>query len=194
MTAPDRPTFRHLGDRKVHQGYVWHVAVAEFESPEGEVFTRDIVRSPGAVAAVPLRYRDDGTPYVTLVRQYRPPFDDWVVEVPAGMRDIPGEAPQLTAARELVEEVGLQAGRLEFLTEFYPSVGMTDSTLHLFLATELVEVDRDTHGPEEAHMEVLHLDLTDAVGMILRGEIHDAKTVIGLLMVERRLRAVHGDG
>lgn len=188
MTPSDRPAFRHLGDRTVHQGYIWHVAVAQFESPDGELFTRDIVRSPGAVAAVPLRFRDDGSPYVTLVRQYRPAFDDWVLEVPAGMRDVAGEAPQLTAARELVEEVGLHAGRLEFLTEFYPSVGMTDSTLHLFLATDLTEVARDTHGPEEAHMEVLHVELADAVEMIVRGEIHDAKTVIGLLMVERRLR------
>lgn len=188
MTVSQPSSFRHLGDRLVHQGYIWHVAVAEFESPDGEHFTRDIVRSPGAVAAVPLRYRDDGTPYVTLVRQYRAPFDAWVLEIPAGMRDIVDEPTEVTAARELVEEVGLRPGRLEFLVAFYPSVGMTDSVLHLFLATDLAEVERDTHGPEEAHMEVLHIDLDDAVNMILRGEIHDAKTVMGLLLVERRLR------
>ncbi len=180
--------FRHLGDRVVHQGYIWHVAVAEFESPDGERFTRDIVRSPGAVAAVPLRHRADGTPYVTLVRQYRAPFDDLVLEIPAGMRDIADEPTELTAARELVEEVGLEPGHLELLTTFYPSVGMTDSVLHLYLATDLAEVQRDTHGPEETHMDVLHVDLADAIDMLLRGEIHDAKTVIGLLMVERRLR------
>lgn len=180
--------FRHLGDRLVHQGYIWHVAVGEFESPEGERFTRDIVRSPGAVGAVPLRHRADGTPYLTLVRQYRAPFDHDVLEIPAGMRDVAGEAPEVTAGRELVEEVGLEAGRLEHLVDFYPSAGMTDSVLHLFLATELVEVPRDTHGPEEAHMEVVHLDLADAVRMVLRNEIHDAKTVMGVLMVERRLR------
>jgi ADP-ribose pyrophosphatase len=73
--------------------------------------------------------------------------------------------------------------------EFYPSVGMTDAVLHLFLATDLEEVDRETHGPEEAHSDVLHVDLAEAVEMIVRGEIHDAKTVIGLLMVDRRLRA-----
>lgn len=190
MTAPEPAGFRHLGDRPVHQGYIWHVAVAEFESPDGERFTRDVVRSPGAVAAVPLRHRDDGTPYVTLVRQYRAPFDEWVLEVPAGMRDVADEPPERTAARELVEEVGLQAGSLEFLVDFYPSVGMTDATLHVFLATELTEVERDTHGPEEAHMQVVHLDLAEAVDMVVRGEIHDAKTVIGLLMVERRLRQV----
>jgi ADP-ribose pyrophosphatase len=181
--------FRHIGDRLVHQGYIWSVAVAEFESPSGERFTRDIVRSPGAVAAVPLRYRADGTPYVTLVRQYRAPFDDVVIEIPAGMRDIPDEAVELTAERELVEEVGLRPQSLELLMEFYPSVGMTDSVLHLFLATDLEEVERDTHGPEEAHSDVLHMDLAEAVDMILRGEIHDAKTVIGLLMIDRRLHA-----
>lgn len=180
--------FRHLGDRLVHQGYIWRVAVAEFESPTGETFTRDIVRSPGAVAAVPLRHRPDGTPYVTLVRQYRAPFDDVVIEVPAGMRDVADEPLELTASRELVEEVGLQAGTLEHLHAMYPSVGMTDSVLHLFLATDLIEVPRETHGPEEAHMDVLHMDLDEAVDMVLRGEIRDAKTVIGLLLVERRLR------
>ncbi len=172
----------------MHQGYVWHVAVAEYESPEGERFTRDIVRSPGAVAAVPLRFDTDGTPHVVLVSQYRPPFDDYVIEVPAGMRDVVGEPTEITAARELVEEVGLAPGNLEHLIDMYPSAGMTDSVLTLYLATDLVEVPRETHGPEEAHMEVLDVPLAEAVEMVLRGEIHDAKTVIGLLLVERRLR------
>jgi len=180
--------FRHLGDRLVHQGYIWHVAVAEFQSPDGEVFHRDIVRSPGAVAAVPLRFAADGTPMVTMVSQYRPPFDQTVVEVPAGMRDVPGEPTEVTAARELVEEVGLVAGRLEHLVDMYPSAGMTDSVLTLYLATELTEVPRETHGPEEAHMTVLEVPLAEAVEMVMTGQIHDAKTVIGLLMVERRLR------
>ena len=180
--------FRHLGDRLVHQGHIWHVAVADYESPDGDTFQRDIVRSPGAVAAVPLRIGADGVARVVLVSQYRPPFDDYVLEVPAGMRDIPGEATEVTAARELVEEVGLQPGNLEHLIDMYPSAGMTDSVLTLYLATDLTEVPRETHGPEEAHMEVLELPLAEAVEMVVRGEIHDAKTVIGLLLVERRLR------
>ena len=182
--------FRHLGDRLVHQGHIWHVAVGSYESPEGEVFERDIVRSPGAVAAVPLRFDEAGEPRLVLVRQYRAPFDDYVLEVPAGMRDVAGEPTELTAARELVEEVGLVAGTLEHLLDMYPSAGMTDSVLTLFLATDLTEVPRETHGPEEAHMEVLDISLDDAVAMVLRGEIRDAKTVIGLLLVDRRLR--HG--
>jgi ADP-ribose pyrophosphatase len=65
---------------------------------------------------------------------------------------------------------------------------MTDSVLHLYLATELVDVERDVHGPEEEHMDLVRLPLAEAVDMVVRGEIHDAKTVIGLLLVDRRLR------
>ncbi|MEI8240081.1 MAG: NUDIX hydrolase [Actinomycetota bacterium] len=180
--------FRHLGDQLVHQGYIWHVAVGTFESPDGDEFKRDIVRSPGAVAAVPLQFDDAGVAWVTLVRQYRSPFDEYVLEIPAGMRDIADEPVEATAARELVEEVGLRAGALTFLSEYYPAAGMTDSRLWLYLATELVEVDRDTHGPEEAHMEVVRMPLAQAVEMVMRGEIHDGKTIIGLLMVDRGVR------
>jgi len=181
--------FRHLDDRLVHQGHVWHVAVARFVSPEGEEFQRDIVRSPGAVAAVPVVFDAEGNPSVVFVRQYRPPFDAVVLEIPAGMRDVPDEPTEVTAARELIEEVGLRAGTLVHLIDFYPSAGMTNSVLYLYLATDLEPVERQTHGPEEAHSEVVHLPLATALAMIDRGEIHDAKTVIGLLLVDRRLRA-----
>lgn len=181
------PRFRHLGDRRVHQGYIWHVAVSTFESPDGVLFERDIVRSPGAVGVVPLLV-DDGMPVVAFVRQYRPPFDQYVLEIPAGMRDVPGEPAEVTATRELAEETGLVAGHLEHLTNFYPSAGMTDSVLQLFLATELTLTERSLHGPEETHMEVVRIPLADAVAMVTAGEIHDAKTIIGLLLVERRWR------
>lgn len=181
--------FTHVDDTLVHQGYVWHVSVARFRSPDGEEFTRDVVRSPGAVAAVPLVFDAEGTPSVVLVRQYRPPFDELVLEIPAGMRDVPGEPTDVTAARELVEEVGLEAGQLRHLLDFYPSAGMTNSILYLYLATDLRPVERATHGPEEAHSEVVHLPLRTAVDMVLAGEIKDAKTIVGLLLVERELRA-----
>ncbi len=180
--------FRHVDDRLVHQGYVWHVAVATFESPEAERFTRDIVRSPGAVAAVPLVFDAEGNPSVVLVRQYRPALDAMLLEIPAGMRDVVDEPTEVTAARELIEEVGLAAGRLEHLLDYHPSAGMTDSVLYLYLATELEPVERQTHGPEEAHSEVVHLPLATAVEMVERGEITDGKTMIGLLLVDRRLR------
>lgn len=179
-------TFRHLGDRLVHQGYAWHVAVGTFQAPDGSEFTRDIVRSPGAVAAVPLIFDESGEPSVVFVRQYRGPYDDHVLEIPAGMRDVADEPTRETARRELIEEVGLSAGKLEFLLDFYPSAGMTDSVLHLFVATELTSVPRQAHGPEEEEMEVVTVPLAQALVMVDRGEIHDAKSIIGLLMVARR--------
>ena len=186
MNIP-QPKFRHLGDRLVHRGYIWNVAVSTFESPDGDLFERDIIRSPGAVGVVPVLF-DNGVPTVVFVSQYRGPLDRLVLEVPAGMRDIPDEALELTASRELAEEVGLTAGRLEYLTQFYPSAGMTDSILHLYLATDLQPVERDLHGPEETHMEVVYIPLSEAVELVVKGEIHDAKTVIGLLLVDRRWR------
>ena len=180
--------FRHLGDRLVHQGHIWHVAVSRFLSPDGEEFERDIVRSPGAVAVVPLTFEPDGTPTVVLIRHYRPPFDEFVVELPAGMRDVEGEPPDITAGRELEEEVGLHAAELVYLTTYYPSPGMTDSTLTLYLALELTPVEHQRHGPEEQHLEVFRLPLTDALEQAERGEIRNAAAIIGLFLTERFLR------
>jgi 8-oxo-dGTP pyrophosphatase MutT (NUDIX family) len=165
----------------VYDGHVWRVVVGEFEDPAGQTFTRDIVRSPGAVAVVALF--DDQS--VLLVRQYRAAFDSFVIEIPAGMRDVDGEDPQATARRELIEETGYDASSWRLLHRFFPSVGMTDAVLHVYLATELREVGRAAHGVEEEHMEVRRVPLSEAVAMVERGEINDAKATIGLLMAAR---------
>lgn len=181
--------FRRIEERQVHQGHVWRVVVADFVAPDGEPFTRDIVRSPGAVGVVPIVFDVEGTPTVVLVRQYRPAHEREILEIPAGMRDVPGEPPELTGRRELVEEAGLDADELHHLIDFYPSPGLTDSVCNVFLATGCREVPNALHGPEEAHMEVVRVALAEAVRMVERGEIRDAKTVIGLLLAERRLAA-----
>jgi len=181
--------FRHLGDTDAHQGYVWKVVRAEFESPGGERFERDIVRSPGAVAVVPLVFDAEGLASVVLLSQYRPPYERNVIEIPAGMRDVPGEPPIETGRRELTEEAGLVAGDLRALVDIFPSPGMTDSVCSIFLATGCTPADHDRHGPEEEAIELLHVPLDDALDMIDRGEINDAKTVVGLLATDRRLRA-----
>lgn len=181
--------FRHLGDTDVHQGYVWNVVRATYEAPDGSRFERDIVRSPGAVAVVPLVFDAEGLPSVVLVSQYRPPYERAVIEIPAGVRDVPGEPPEETGRRELVEEAGLEAGDLDHLVDIFPSPGMTDSICMIYLATECRPVDHDRQGPEEELMELLHVPLDDALAMIDRGEIADAKTVAGLFATERRLRS-----
>ncbi len=181
--------FRRLSESIIHEGYVWNLAVAEFRAPDGSTFTRDIVRSPGAVGVVPLVFDAEGNPSVVLVSQYRPPYERTVIEIPAGMRDIAGEEPAEVARRELIEEAGLAAEHLELLTEIYPSPGMTDSVTTLFLATGCTPVPHDRQGPEEEHMAVLHVPLDEALAMVERGEIADAKSVVALLLTDRRFRA-----
>lgn len=185
----DDAQFRRLSESIIHEGYVWNLAVAEFAAPDGSTFRRDIVRSPGAVGVVPLVFDAEGNPSVVLVSQYRPPYERAIIEIPAGMRDIPGEDTSEVARRELIEEAGLTAGRLELLTEILPSPGMTDSVTTLYLATDCSPVPHDRQGPEEEHMQVLHLPLADAVAMVERGEITDAKSVVALLLTERRLHS-----
>ena len=181
------PDFRHLADKEVHRGHIWRVVVAEFESPDGVRFERDIVRSPGAVAVVPITFDADDQPVVTLVRQYRPPYERALIEVPAGMRDVPGEPTEETGRRELVEEVGLAATEMTLLTSMIPSPGMTDSICTIYLATGCTPAERSVHGPEEQFSEVLTVPLADAVAMVARGEITDAKSALGLLLAERHL-------
>jgi 8-oxo-dGTP pyrophosphatase MutT (NUDIX family) len=183
----ERRGFRPLGEREVHRGHIWRVVTASFEAPDGTTFERDVVRSPGAVGIVPILFDPEGVASVVLLRQYRPALDAEIIEIPAGMRDVPGEPPETTARRELAEEVGLAAGRLEPLTVFHNSAGMTDATTHLFLATDLTSVPAHAHGPEEEAMAVLQVPLTDALADVTRGIITDAKTIIGLLLTDQLL-------
>jgi 8-oxo-dGTP pyrophosphatase MutT (NUDIX family) len=182
-------SFRHLGDTEVHQGFSWKLVTGDFEAPGGDQFRRDIVRSPGAVGVVPLVFDAEGIPSVVLVAQYRPSYDRTIIEIPAGMRDVPGETPEATGRRELIEEAGLEARDMVRLVDMLPSPGMTDSVCTVFLATGCTQVAHDRQGPEELEMELLHIPLEDALAMIDRGEISDAKTVVGLLATDRRLRS-----
>ena len=176
------PPFRKLGERGLYRGSLIGVARATFAGPEGE-FDRDVVHHPGAVSVVPLL--DDGR--VVLVRQYRAAIDADLLEIPAGKRDVADEPPETTAHRELAEEVGLRAGRLELLAEFYNSPGFCDERSFVFLGRDLTECETDLQGVEEQHMSVERVALADVPGMIARREITDAKTIIGLSLAAQRV-------
>jgi 8-oxo-dGTP pyrophosphatase MutT (NUDIX family) len=189
VSVGETPTrgFRRIDEHLVHEGHVISLAVGTFEAPDGSTFTRDIVHHPGAVSVVPLHA--DGT--VTLVRQYRAALDADLLEVPAGKRDVDGEVPELTAERELAEEVGLRAGRLELLAEFVNSPGFCDEHSWVFLATDLAEVGTDLQGVEEQHMTIERIALAEVPAMIADRRLLDAKTIIGLTLAASR---VAGDG
>jgi ADP-ribose pyrophosphatase len=174
--------FRKGSERLVYKGRIMELVVGEFLTPDGERIERDVLHHPGAVAAVPL-IGDE----VVLVRQYRPAIDAEVLEIPAGIRDVDGEPLEVTAARELAEEIGMHPGRLEPLCSFYNAVGFSDELIHVYLATDLTDVERTAQGHEEEHMTIERVRLDDAPRMIASGELRDAKTIIGLMLtLERR--------
>lgn len=183
MDAGERSPFTHLRDELIHQGQVISMYDGYFEGPDGQELRRDIVRHPGAVSVVAIDENDE----VYLVRQYRAPLDQDLWEIPAGKRDVEGEALEITAARELQEEVGVMASRLVPLIDVHHSPGFCDELQHIFLATELREVEREVDGPEEEHMIVAKVPMASAITMALDGSITDAKTICGILAAARRL-------
>ena len=140
---------------------------------------------PGAVVVVPV----DDTGHVVMVRQWRVAARRALLEVPAGKRDVPGEPPELTATRELEEEVGMRAGSVRPLCEFYNSPGFCDEYTHLFLATELEERARAAVSHEEAAMTIERVALDRVDDLIAAGELVDAKSIIGLLLARQFLEA-----
>jgi 8-oxo-dGDP phosphatase len=173
--------FTKLGEEELVRGKVFRVVSSRFRGPEGDEFERLIIHHPGAVGVVPLH--DDGT--VTLVRQYRVALEHDLLEIPAGTRDVEGEDERLTAERELAEEAGLAAGRVEHLTTFHNAPGMSDETIAVFLARDLADVAHDRQSVEEHAMTVERLPLDEALAMIEDGRITDAKTIIGLTLTAR---------
>ncbi len=150
-------------------------------APDGTTFAREVIRHPGAVAMV--AETGDG---VALIRQYRAPVDEALLELPAGKLDVPGEDPAVAAARELEEEVGLRPGALELLATFYTGPGFTDEHMAIYLATGCEDAPIRPHGPEEEAAEIVHVPAGDLMDLISGGQIADAKTLVGLLLYLQR--------
>jgi ADP-ribose pyrophosphatase len=161
--------------REVFRGKIIRVEVEVW--PGGE---REIVRHPGACGVVALTETGE----VLLVRQMREPLREALLEIPAGIYDVEGEDPPGCAARELLEETGYRASRLETLGTVYSSPGFTDERMDLFLA-----LAEDAGGPGEEGVEVVRMSLAEALTAVRDGRIKDAKTVCGLLMAKERVEA-----
>ena len=161
------------------------------ERPDGSRATRDIVWHPGAVAMVAL----DEADRILLVRQYRVAAGATLLELPAGTLDVDAdtggvEDPDAAAARELEEETGYRAGRLERIADFWTAPGFATERMYVYLATDLRAADADRLGPDEdEHLELERLPWRDAVAAVERGEIRDAKSIAAILLVARRLEA-----
>jgi ADP-ribose pyrophosphatase len=164
---------------RIYTGKIISLDVDAVRFPDGSVGELEMIRHPGASAVVPLLSDPRGDdPQVLLIRQYRYAADGYLFEIPAGRLDR-GEAPHDCAVRELKEETGCTAQQVEHLFTFYTTPGFTDEKIHLFMATGL-SAGETKHEADE-FLDLQPMQLSQALERIERGEIQDAKTVIGLL-------------
>ena len=170
-----------LERKEIFKGRVVDLSVDQVSMPNGKTTELEIIRHPGAAAMVPLTEAGE----VILVRQYRYATDGWLLEVPAGKLD-EGEKPEVCAARELVEEVGMKPAEIVPLGWIWTTPGFTDEKIWLYLCRGLEPAHQDLQDDEILTVESRSLE--EAVEMVRQGEICDGKSVCALLQAEAYLR------
>ena len=169
--------FETISSETLHTGKIFALRRDDVRMPGGKIVTREIVEHYGAVAIVAVD--DEGR--IPMVHQYRHPFGRRLWELPAGLLDVNGEAPHLTAARELREEAGLEAQTWQVLVDLDSTPGFSDESVRVYLATGLTQVDRPEAHDEEADMTLQWYPIENAVGRVFSGEIVNALAVAGIL-------------
>ncbi len=169
--------FETTSSETLHTGKIFALRTDRVRMPSGNVVTREVVENYGAVAIVAMD--DEGR--IPMVYQYRHPFGRRLWELPAGLLDVDGEAPHLTAARELREEVGLRAENWQVLVDLDSAPGFSDESVRVFLATGLSEIERPEAHDEEADMTMEWYSLADTVRRVFSGEIVNSLAVSGIL-------------
>ena len=179
MAEPKSPLPEFLDSKKIFSGRVFEVTIDTVREGD-KTYVREVVHHPGSAVILPAF--EDGT--IALVRQYRHPAVRYLLELPAGTLN-DKERPEEGAARELEEELGLVAGNLEKISEFFVSPGFCAEKMWLYLATDLTETEQRLEADEV--LEVVRLPIDRALQMITDGEIEDAKTIIGLMLAAPRI-------
>ena len=165
---------KKLTSKQIFDGKVVKLFVDTVELPDGSEAIREIVRHPGAVCVIPVTKDMD----VVTVKQYRYAFEQIMLEIPAGKLE-PGENPLEAVKRELEEESGVVAKKIEYLGEIFTTVAIFDEKIHLYLATELEF--KNAHPDEDEFLEVETIPLSELYNMVMDGDIKDAKTQIAIL-------------
>lgn len=173
--------FRLIGARTIAEEAFLRLDRATITTPNGEVVNRVIVAHPGAVGVVPILGDD-----VFLFDQHRAPLGRNLLEIPAGKLDVPGEDPREAARRELEEEIGFVAGRLEHLTDMITTPGFSNEVITIYRASDLTAIATQPVGIEEEYATIVRMSFSDALDRVHAGEISDAKTVVGLLLAAGR--------
>ena len=175
-----------LESKRLYQGRVINVDHDTVRFPDGSIGLLEMIRHPGAAAVVPF-LDDPGSPdpRVLLIHQYRHATDGLLWEIPAGTLE-PGEPPDRCARRELIEEAGMEAGRLTRLTTIFTTPGFTDERIHLYLATELTPMALAREADE--FITVHEKRWSDVGKMIRTGKIKDGKSLCALMYVNGFVR------
>jgi ADP-ribose pyrophosphatase len=168
-----------LSTRRIYSGRIIKLDIDTVRFPDGSVGELEMIRHPGAAAVVPFLSDPAGDdPQILLLKQYRYAAEGFLYEVPAGRLD-PGEEPITCARRELTEETGCEAERIEHLYTFYTTPGFTDERIHAFMAVGLTRGE-SRHETDE-FITVETMTLSHALGLIEKGEVKDAKTALSIL-------------
>jgi len=163
-----------------YEGRIWSVRTDRVQLPDGIIVERDVLDHPGAVGVVVM----DESDRVLLIRQYRQPVGGYLFEMPAGLRDVRGEPPLVTAQRELAEEAGLSASTWHVLVDYFNSPGGSTEAFRCYLARGLSPLPggrTSTGEAEEAFLPQVWLPLDQAVDLVLRGDLHNPTAVSGIL-------------
>ena len=170
-----------VSSAELTRGRLVTVRSDEVRTPENKLAERDVVVHPGAVAALAL----DASDRILMIRQYRHPVGRLLWEIPAGLRDVAGEDPWVTAQRELIEETGYRARDWRVLADYYTSPGFSTERLRIFLARDLEAVPAaERHfvlRDEEAHLLLGWLPLDEAVRKVFAGELHNGPAILAIM-------------
>ena len=169
-----------ISTKIVYKGDFLDVRKDEVMLPDGRTSTREWIKHPGAVCIIPVLSNGD----IGLIRQYRYPVQQEMIELPAGKLD-KNELPEACAVRELEEEIGYRAEKLTFLTNIHPAIGFADEVMGLYLADSLIKTS--SNQDEDEFLELIPTSLEEAVKMVWNGAITDVKTIIGILWAKRLL-------
>ena len=168
-----------LSNETIYNGKVFDISIAEINENQ-TTYKREIVNHHGSAVIIPV-FADNT---IALVRQYRHAAQEYLLEIPAGTLS-EGEAPEIGAARELEEEIGVTANTLQFLSSFFVSPGFLTEKMNLFMATDLTESAQNLDEDEFLSIERITFD--EAFEKIRNNEIQDAKTIIGLILAGAKL-------